>query len=90
MKTGKFITYSAGVPRWPDEYISYYVDFNYVAPRLKEFYDIFKEAFEEDEFYDIEGNDNYAFALLQDIRQSHDYRQMLSFEKQIQDRKSVV
>ena len=84
MKTGKFITYSAGVPRWPDEYISYYVDFNYVAPRLKEFYDIFKEAFEEDEFYDIEGNDNYAFALLQDIRQSHDYRQMLSFEKQIQ------
>ncbi|HEX3933075.1 MAG TPA: hypothetical protein VHW43_00260, partial [Puia sp.] len=78
------ITYRGGVPHWPDAYITYRDALDVTSASHLEFYNIFREAFEEGKFYDLEGNDNYAFILLQDIRQSHNYKQMPSFETRIQ------
>jgi len=62
---------SFGVPHWEHEYIYEYSEIEYASKKQREFYEYFKAAFLNGVPLDIEGNTNYAFILLFDLRNQH-------------------
>ena len=63
------IKYAAGVPHWSHQYIYTVQELRNASPEQKEFYGIFKKAFLEGTYYDVEGNSNYPFTLLFDLEE---------------------
>ena len=59
--------YSSGVPYWAHRYIYTYSEINNASSEQKKFYAIFKKSFLNGEYFDLEGNTNYAFILLFDL-----------------------
>lgn len=59
--------YSSGVPYWAHHYVYSYSERNSASSEQKEFYAIFKNSFLNGEYFDLEGNTNYAFILLFDL-----------------------
>ena len=59
--------YSSSVPYWAHHYVYSYSEINSASTEQKKFYTIFKNSFLNGEYYDLEGNTNYAFILLFDI-----------------------
>lgn len=56
------------VPYWEHRYIRSKGDLDYVDDsKVKLFYQEFKGRFENDQFLDLDGNDNYAFVLMFDL-----------------------
>ena len=59
--------YSIGVPYWEHQYVYSYSEINSASSEQKKFYAIFKNSFLNGEYFDLEGNTNYAFILLFDL-----------------------
>lgn len=59
--------YSRGVPYWAHHYVYSYSEINSASSEQKKFYAIFKDSFLNGEYFDLEGNTNYAFILLYDL-----------------------
>lgn len=59
--------YSSGVPYWAHHYVYSYSEINSASSDQKKFYAIFKNSFLNGEYFDLEGNTNYAFILLFDL-----------------------
>jgi hypothetical protein len=59
--------YSRGVPYWAHHYVYSYSEINSASSEQKKFYAIFKNSFLNGEYFDLEGNTNYAFILLFDL-----------------------
>ncbi len=59
--------YSSGVPYWAHHYVYSYFEINSASSEQKKFYAIFKNSFLNGEYFDLEGNTNYAFILLFDL-----------------------
>jgi hypothetical protein len=64
--------YSSGVPYWAHHYVYSYSEINSASSEQKKFYSIFKNSFLNGEYFDIEGNTNYAFILLFDLLNEYD------------------
>lgn len=56
--------YNNGVPYWAHHYVYSYSEINSASSEQKKFYAIFKNSFLNGEYFDLEGNTNYAFILL--------------------------
>lgn len=59
--------YNSGVPYWTHHYVYSYSEIESASSEQKKFYIIFKNSFLNGEYYDLEGNTNYAFILLFDL-----------------------
>lgn len=59
--------YNSGVPYWAHHYVYSYSEINSATSEQKKFYAIFKNSFLNGEYFDLEGNTNYAFILLFDL-----------------------
>lgn len=60
------------VPFWPHFYVYSFNDLQRANPQQKQFYQQFKTAFLNREYYDLQGNTNYAFILLFDFLNEYD------------------
>ena len=65
--------YSCGVPYWAHHYVYSYSEINSASSEQKKFYTIFKNSFLNSEYFDLEGNTNYAFILLFDLLNDYDH-----------------
>jgi len=70
--------YSSGVPYWAHHYVYSYSELNSASVEQKKFYNIFKINFLNGEYFDIEGNTNYAFILLFDLLNEYDNHKDIS------------
>lgn len=61
-----------GVTYWAHQYVYSYTEIYNASPEQKRFYTIFKDNFLKGEYYDLEGNTNYAFILLFDLLKEFD------------------
>ena len=59
--------HTSGVPYWAHHYVYSYSEINSASSEQKKFYVIFKNSFLNGEYFDLEGNTNYAFILLFDL-----------------------
>ncbi len=59
--------FKKGVPYWAHHYVYSYSELFSASAAQKEFYGVYKHAFLNDTFYDLEDNLNYAFILLFDF-----------------------
>lgn len=76
--------YSNGVPHWKHHYVYSYSEIRAASNEQKIFYDIFKNSFLNEEFYDIEGNTNYVFILLFDLlREFDNHKDISKLESQL-------
>lgn len=64
-------TYQNGVPEWKFHYVYEANEIEQANTEQKEFYNIFKEAFINEIYYDLENNSNYSFVLLFDLRDEY-------------------
>lgn len=70
--------YSSGVPYWAHHYVYSYSEINSASNEQKKFYNIFKSNFLNGEYFDLEGNTNYAFILLFDLLNKYDIHKDIS------------
>lgn len=70
--------YSSGVPYWAHHYVYSYSEINSASVEQKKFYSIFKTNFLNGEYFDLEGNTNYAFILLFDLLNEYDIHKDIS------------
>ncbi|MEZ7497966.1 tellurite resistance TerB C-terminal domain-containing protein [Flavobacterium sp. Arc3] len=66
------LKHNVDVPAWKHQYIYSYEEINRASSEQKKFYSIFKNSFLNNEYYDLEGNTNYAFILLFDLLAEYD------------------
>jgi len=59
--------YPNGVPYWAHHYVYSYSEINSASIEQKKFYETFKTSFLNGDYFDLEGNSNYAFILLFDL-----------------------
>ncbi len=64
-------TYINGVPEWKFHYVYDAKELEQANTEQKEFYNIYKEAFKNEVYYDLENNSNYSFVLLFDLRDEY-------------------
>lgn len=77
--------YSNGVPYWAHHYVYSYSEINSATSEQKRFYEIFKNSFLNGEYFDLEGNTNYAFILLFDLLNEYEnHTDIPELEKQLQ------
>ncbi|MFN2439000.1 MAG: hypothetical protein ABR503_07355, partial [Chitinophagaceae bacterium] len=77
--------YSTGVPYWAHHYVYSYSEINNATTEQKMFYGIFKNSFLNNEYFDLEGNTNYAFILLFDLLNEYEnHKDIPGLEKQLQ------
>ena len=70
--------YSSGLPHWAHHYVYSYFELNSASVDQKKFYSIFKINFLNGEYFDLEGNINYAFILLFDLLNEYDSHKDIS------------
>ena len=70
--------YSIGVPYWAHQYVYSYSEINSASSEQNKFYSFFKNSFLNGEYFDLEGNTNYAFILLFDFLNEFDNHKDLS------------
>jgi len=70
--------YSSGVPYWAHHYVYSYSELKSASVEQKKFYNIFKINFLNGEYFDLEGNTNYAFILLFDLLNEYDSHKDIS------------
>lgn len=73
------------VPYWGHQYIYSYSELNYATSEQKKFYGLFKDAFLNGNYWDLQGNMNYAFILLFDLLNEYDnnHKDASLLEKQL-------
>ncbi len=75
-----------GVPFWAHNYIYSYTELNAASNEQKKFYNIFKTSFLNGEYFDLEGNTNYAFILLFDLLNEYDsHKDISKLESQLKN-----
>lgn len=72
------IKYEPGVPYWKHQYVYSYNELNAASEEQKKFYIIFRSNFINRKYYDLEGNNNYAFILLFDLLKDFDSHKIIS------------
>lgn len=73
-----------GVPYWAHHYVFSYSDINSATSEQKKFYNIFKTNFLIGEYFDLEGNTNYAFILLFDLLNEYEiHKDITELENQL-------
>jgi hypothetical protein len=78
--------YNPGVPYWSHQYIYSHSEIDGANFKQKEFYQFYKVNFLNGNFFDIEGNTNYAFILLFDLLNDYEYHKNISkLEKLLKD-----
>lgn len=76
--------YGSGVPYWAHHYVYSYSELNSASGEQKKFYDIFKINFLNGEYFDLEGNTNYAFILLFDLQNEYEnHKDIAKLESQL-------
>jgi hypothetical protein len=81
---GNLKKYSSGVPYWAHHYVYSYSEINSASSEQKKFYAIFKNSFLNGEYFDLEGNTNYAFILLFDLLIEFDnHKDISKLERQL-------
>ena len=70
--------YSNIVPYWAHHYVYSYSEIKSASSEQKKFYSFFKNSFLNNEYFDLEGNTNYAFILLFDLLNEYDNHKDLS------------
>lgn len=70
--------YCNGVPYWAHHYVYSYSELNSASVEQKKFYNIFKINFLNGDYFDLEGNTNYAFILLFDLLNGYDNHKDIS------------
>ena len=76
--------FKKGVPYWSHHYVYSYSELFSATSAQKEFYEVYKHAFLNGTFYDLEGNTNYAFILLFDLLDEFDiHKNSVESEKRI-------
>ncbi len=77
--------YSSGVPYWEHHYVYSYSEINSATMEQKKFYGILKNSFLNGEYFDLDGNTNYAFILLFDLLNEYEnHKDIPKLEKQLQ------
>lgn len=76
--TNNLKKYGSGVPYWTHHYVYSYSEIDSASDEQKKFYNIFKINFLNDEYFDLEGNTNYAFILLFDLLNEYDNHKDIS------------
>lgn len=72
------------VPKWSHHYVYSFSEINSASSEQKAFYKIFKKSFLKDQYWDLEGNINYAFILLFDLLiDVETHKDMIKLEKQL-------
>lgn len=61
------VKYPQGVPFWPHHYVYSHTEIKAATTEQINFYNHFKNCFLKQEYFDLEGNTNYAFILLFDL-----------------------
>ena len=78
--------YEPGVPHWAHQYVYSYSEINSATNEQINFYNLFKYHFLRGEYFDLEGNTNYAFILLFDLIDDYDkHKNLLQVEKQLEE-----
>ena len=80
------VKYVLGIPQWPIqyEYEYKYAEINNASIKQKEFYRIFKTSFLNGIYYELEGNTNYAFILLNDLQNEYyNHKNLSTLESQL-------
>ena len=76
--------YGSGVPYWAHHYVYSYSELNSASGEQKKFYNIFKINFLNGEYFDLEGNTNYAFILLFDLQNEYEnHKDIAKLESQL-------
>jgi hypothetical protein len=76
--------YGSGVPYWAHHYVYSYSELNSASSEQKKFYNIFKINFLNGEYFDLEGNTNYAFILLFDLQNEYEnHKDIAKLESQL-------
>ena len=76
--------YSSDVPYWAHHYVYSYSELNDASVEQKKFYNIFKNNFLNGEYFDLDGNTNYAFILLFDLLNEYDnHKDISKLERQL-------
>jgi hypothetical protein len=76
--------YSSCVPYWAHNYVYSYSELNGASVEQKKFYNIFKINFLNGEYFDLDGNTNYAFILLFDLLNEYDnHKDISKLERQL-------
>lgn len=70
--------YGIGVPYWAHHYVYSYSELSNASSEQKKFYNIFKINFLNGEYFDLEGNTNYAFILLFDLQNEYENHKDIS------------
>jgi hypothetical protein len=70
--SGNLKKYSNGVPKWAHHYVYSYSELQSATNEQKKFYSVFKINFLNGEYFDLEGNTNYAFILLFDLLEEYE------------------
>ena len=82
---GNLKKYSNSIPFWAQHYVYSYTEINSATTEQKKFYDIFRSSFLNGEYFDLEGNTNYAFILMFDLLNEYENHNDISkLEKQLQ------
>jgi len=84
--TTNFKKFIYGVPYWAHHYVYSYYDIYKATPEQQNFYLFFKQSFLKAEYFDLEGNTNYAFILLFDLLNEYEKHGDISkLENQLQN-----
>ncbi|MES2431692.1 MAG: tellurite resistance TerB C-terminal domain-containing protein [Bacteroidota bacterium] len=73
IKQSNLVKYKSGVPFWVHQYIYSHSEILNASYEQVNFYTIFKKAFLNGEYLDLEGNNNYAFVLLFEFLLDYDH-----------------
>jgi hypothetical protein len=79
-----FKIHNEGVVYWKHQYVYSHSEINSVSSEQKKFYSIYKNSFLNGEYFDLEGNTNYAFILLFDLLNEFDkHKEIAKLESQL-------
>jgi hypothetical protein len=79
-----FKIHNEGVVYWKHQYVYSHSEINSASSEQKKFYSIYKNSFLNGEYFDLEGNTNYAFILLFDLLNEFDkHKDIAKLESQL-------
>lgn len=80
------LKHTEGVPVWKHQYVYSPSEINSATKEQIKFYNYFKYRFLKGEYFDLEGNTNYAFILLFDLIGDYEnHKNLLEVERQLEE-----
>lgn len=82
----ELLKYAKGVPVWKHQYVYSSSEINSATSEQINFYNYFKYCFQKGQYFDLEGNTNYAFILLFDLINDYEnHKNILQVERQLEE-----